>query len=262
MTKYLFLDGGCLRARLREVSASYCDGQPLKINWWGPSGGYRKIFYYDALPAKRPSQSQDEHDADRREVEDLHARLATFDRFRVNEGDTRYRRGRGLEQKKVDVMIAVDMMLHTIRRNMDEAALLAGDADFTPLLNALSSEGMFVTLIHPPKASADLLSAADARHPMSARQIYDWLDSSSQRLFGTFPTISHQSDAHGSKAEQLWSSDDQRDVQVWRDLSTGGFWASWPDPTGIARICVRGGNWKNTRLVALEDYGVQLPDEL
>jgi hypothetical protein len=93
----------------------------LEINWWGPSAGLQKIFYYEALPARRPNQSEEEFEAVVQQARDLHEHLATFDRFRVNEGDTRYRRGRGLEQKKVGVMIAVDMMIHTIRRNMSEA---------------------------------------------------------------------------------------------------------------------------------------------
>ncbi|MGO8477590.1 hypothetical protein ACC739_37275, partial [Rhizobium ruizarguesonis] len=70
---------------------------------------------YDALPARKPSQSDEDFEDERQDVEHLHAKLANFDRFRVNEGDNRYRKGRGLEKKKVDVMIAVDMMIHTIR---------------------------------------------------------------------------------------------------------------------------------------------------
>ncbi len=101
---------------LRTLLTATAKERTLNINWWGPAAGYQKIFYYDALPTRKPNQSAEDFDAERQEVEHLHAKLATFDRFRVNEGDTRYRRGRGLEQKKVDVMIAVDMMIHTIRQ--------------------------------------------------------------------------------------------------------------------------------------------------
>lgn len=263
MTRYLFLDGGCLRARIKEVGARYCGGSHLEINWWGPSAGFQKIFYYDALPAQRPSQSDEDFDAERQEVEELHAKLATLDRFRVNEGDTRYRKGRGLEQKKVDVMIAVDMMIHTIRRNMEDAALIAGDADFTPLLNALSYEGMFVTLIHPPKASKDLLAAADARLPMSVKQIFDWLTESSRAKFGRFPTPSYGTSTHHGNCEFIWSSGDYPDrVEVWHDLTEESIWASWPVPERNDRMSLRGGNWRNTRLVAMDDFGIDLPSEL
>ncbi|MGR9156037.1 NYN domain-containing protein [Rhizobium leguminosarum] len=261
VTRYLFLDGGCLRARLNDISHRYCEGAPLKINWWSVSAGYEKIFYYDALPARKPSQSDEDFEAERQEVEHLHATLATFDRFRVNEGDTRYRKGRGLEQKKVDVMIAVDMMIHTIRRNMTTAGLLAGDADFTPLLNALSNEGMFVTLIHPPKASKDLLAAADARRAITAKQVYDWLDTPSQARFGSFPVPSYGDTSHDGNCQHIWS-DDLLGIEVWYHLIDETIWASWPAPELNDRLSLRGGNWKHTRLVALDDYGVDLPTDL
>ncbi|MBY4593104.1 MULTISPECIES: NYN domain-containing protein [Rhizobium] len=261
VTRYLFLDGGCLRARLNDISHRYCEGPPFKINWWSLSAGYEKIFYYDALPARKPSQSDEDFEVERQEVEQLHAKLATFDRFRVNEGDTRYRKGRGLEQKKVDVMIAVDMMIHTIRRNMTAASLLAGDADFTPLLNALSNEGMFVTLIHPPKASKELLAAADARRPITVKQVYDWLDASFQARFGSFPIPSYADASHDGNCQHIWS-DDLLGIEVWCHLIDNTIWASWPAPERSDRLNLRGGNWKNTRLIACDDYGVELPAEL
>ncbi|MBB4238540.1 NYN domain-containing protein [Rhizobium esperanzae] len=261
MTRYLFLDGGCLRARVKDIAHRYCEGAPLKINWWSLSAGYEKIFYYDALPARKPNQSEEDFEAERQEAEHLHAKLATLDRFRVNEGDTRYRKGRGLEQKKVDVMITVDMMIHTIRRNMTVAGLLAGDADFTPLLNALSNEGMFVTLIHPPKASKDLLAAADARRTLSARQVYEWLDAPSQARFGSFPTPSYGNASHDGNCQHLWS-DDLLGIEVWCELINETIWASWPAPERSDRLSLRGGNWANTQRVASDDYGLQFPTEL
>jgi uncharacterized LabA/DUF88 family protein len=262
MTRYLFLDGGCLRARVRDIASRYCSGAALKINWWGPSAGYQKIFYYDALPARKPAQSDADYAAERHEVEELHAKLATLDRFRVNEGDTRYRKGRGLEQKKVDVMIAVDMMIHTIRRNMNEASLLAGDADFAPLLNALSNEGMFVTLVHPPRASKDLLAAADARQALTVTQVHAWLEDSSRARFGPFPVPSYGGEANDRNCQQIWFSDDSRDIQIWRHLIDDTIWASWPAPGRSDRLALRGGNWTNTKLLAWDDFGIQLPDDL
>ena len=72
----------------------------------------------------------------------------------------RSRGRRGPEQKKSDVMIAVDMLTHTFRR-VQEAILLTGDLDFKPLIDALVNDGMFVTLWHPPQAIKELIAAAD-----------------------------------------------------------------------------------------------------
>lgn len=262
MTRYLFIDGACLRARIEAVSDLYCDGATLQMNWWGPSGGFQKVFFYDCLPARRPNQTEEDFEAAKAVVEAQHAQLATFDRFRVNEGDTRYRKGRGLEQKKVDVMIAVDMLVHTIRKNMTEATLIAGDADFTPLLNALSNEGMFVTLIHPPRASKDLLAAADARQLLSSWQLQQWLDAPSQAAMGQVPQPSFGLDAHGPNCQHIWSSEDVRDIQVWWELSERWPWVSWPAIGRATRFSLMRGNWAHTKTAAADDYGVCLPDDL
>lgn len=262
MTRYLFVDGGCLRARVEQLSRLYCGGERLRVNWWGPAAGFQKIFYYDALPAKKPNQSDEEFELSKAEAIKLHAQLNTMDRFRVNEGDTRYRSGRGMEQKKVDVMIAVDMLVHTIRRNMTEATLIAGDADFTPLLNALSNEGMFVTLIHPPSASRDLLAAADARIALTASYLKQWLDVPSQALLGPVPVLSFGADAHGANCEHKWSSGDDRDIQIWWELAEQWVWVSWPAVGRADRLSLMRGSWHHTKAAALDDHGVTLPDEL
>ncbi|MGX1306072.1 uncharacterized LabA/DUF88 family protein [Amorphus suaedae] len=190
MTHYLFIDGECLRERLRSISDRYCGGRKLSIQWSQFHIKYDKIYYYDSLPARRPKQSADEYNQEKDEATKLHAQISTVDRFRVNEGDARYRSGRGLEQKKVDVMIAVDMLVHTIRRNMTEATLLSGDGDFAPLLTALSNEGMFVRLLHPPISSNDLRSAADARERITVRMVYELLDDGSREILGYVPCAS------------------------------------------------------------------------
>jgi hypothetical protein len=164
-----------------------------------------------------------------------------------------------MEQKKVDVMIAVDMMIHTIRRNMSSATLLAGDADFTPLLNALSNEGMFVTLLHPPRASKDLLAAADARRKLTAQLIGNWLDEPSRNKVGPLPKLSTHSLPSDQNCVQILRHDN---LFVFHQLVEDEVWVAWPNERGNQFFCMRGGSWKNTRLIAEEDYGVELPPTL
>ena len=82
VTSYLFLDGGCLRARVADISHRYCDDEPLEVNWKLVGDGYTKVFYYDALPCRLPDQAEDAFQAEHKRVEDFHARLANLDRFR------------------------------------------------------------------------------------------------------------------------------------------------------------------------------------
>jgi NYN domain len=232
--------------------------------YWQALGSYRKVFYYDALPTKRPNQSDEDFKSELVQVEKLHAKLARLDRFRVNEGDARYRKKRGLEQKKVDVMIAVDMLIHTIRRNMTEATLLAGDADFSPLLTALSNEGMFVKLIHPPAASHDLLSAADARECLSISQLFQWLEPQSKRIIGEFPEIFISTDRSGNYSDLILKLEEQN-IELWFEKNEKYYRVSWPvedyvhpDHYYVAR-CL---DWRNLRLVIEDDHKIILSENL
>lgn len=169
---YLFVDGGCVRAELNAMSKHYL-GEPgkVRLNWAVIQYEYTKVFYYDALPTRIDGETDQEYQVRNSVMLSAHEELRKLDRFHVYEGDVRRARGRQerAQQKKVDVMIAVDMLLHTFRRNMQSATLIASDLDFAPLLHALIREGMFLTLWYPPAAtSAELQSAADSRRHFTA----------------------------------------------------------------------------------------------
>jgi len=70
-------------------------------------------------------------------------------------------------------MIAVDMLRHSFRKNMDKATLLTGDLDFKHLLDALVLEGMYTTLWYDPRiTSKELLYAADSNQVIHLSYIY------------------------------------------------------------------------------------------
>jgi uncharacterized LabA/DUF88 family protein len=174
-TRYLFVDGGCVRAELEAISQTYMGerGQ-AKLDWGALADGYRKVFYYDALPTRDDGETEEQYEQRNSAILKLHDELTNLDCFHVYEGDRRKAKGRRdkPQQKKVDVMIAVDMLMHTFRRNMHEATLIASDLDFAPLLHALVQEGMFVTLWYPPSVTKDeLRAAADSRRPFTASSV-------------------------------------------------------------------------------------------
>jgi hypothetical protein len=75
----------------------------------------------------------------------------------------RWKGGGRLRQKGVDVLLATHMLTHVFRKNAKHVKLLAGDADFAPLVRALVMEGAYVTVWYARgSGSADLLEAADA----------------------------------------------------------------------------------------------------
>ena len=54
----------------------------------------------------------------------------------------------------------------------------------------------------------------------------------------------------------------QTGVEVWLSLTDQTIWASWPCPEVNTRTSLRGGRWTNTRKLALDDFGIDLPETL
>ena len=183
-TRYLFVDGGALRSAIDDVSKKYFAGENFQIDFDLLSRDYTKTFYYDALPVRKPGESESDWDIRTGPMQQLLRDASATDGVHVYAGDARDRRGRGLEQKKVDVKIAVDILSHSVRRNMHRATLLTGDNDFKPLLDALRQDGMFVTLWYPNgKTGQELQDAADSRRPLTIGNIRRLLTASSQLDF-------------------------------------------------------------------------------
>jgi uncharacterized LabA/DUF88 family protein len=179
---YLFVDGGAFRSILKSISREYFNDDDLLsiIDFEKMSSEFTKVFYYDCyLPEKDTQEYQTL----------LERQIALFNKmrrasgFHVIEGITRKKAKRN-EQKGVDVNIAVDMLMHTYRKNMDNAYLLTGDADFIPLVKALVNEGMYVTLIYDKKSTSnELLLEVDDSIVIDYEFIREWIDFNNSSKF-------------------------------------------------------------------------------
>ena len=191
---YLFVDAASLRGKLDNTSRKYFGGKAFRLDFTkllSVSGLMpTKIFYYDALPVRNDNEDEASYNTRTQEQRELLDSAAGVDRIHVYEGDARKRRRGGLKQKKVDVMITVDMLTHSFRRNMHKATLLTGDNDFKPLIDALVQDGMFVTLWYPTgETSKELMNAADRRIPLGFYELYELLSSVSRLDFSIPVTV-------------------------------------------------------------------------
>jgi uncharacterized LabA/DUF88 family protein len=168
-------DGGCLRSALENVVSKYVDKELCRFELTLTALNYTKVFVYDAIPVRETDEKEDVYNLRIKRQQNMLDAAARVHGVHVYEGDAR-RRNKRLEQKHVDVMIAVDMLTHTFRKNMDRATLLTGDSDFKPLIDALVREGMFVTLWHPERTNSELLRAADARRPIAIDELFNFLE--------------------------------------------------------------------------------------
>ncbi|MER8521185.1 NYN domain-containing protein [Mesorhizobium sp. M0644] len=172
--EYLYIDGGCLRASVRKICQDLF-GDPTAYQPYVPavaSGAYDKIFFYDAVPGKAHGEAQGAYEARVQPDYDRLAKIQALDRVHVALGQIV---GDDKRQKGVDVRLAVDMMTHAFRGNISKATLFAADSDFVPLIKSLVSEGLHVTLWHPPQANAELKGAADSTRLFDFKTNHDCL---------------------------------------------------------------------------------------
>lgn len=161
---YMFVDGAYLDGCVSDFCKRWFGGQQYELDYRTLSGSCEKVFCYDAMPLQRKEEPDDKFKL--REV----VKLTFFDRLRalrgwhVHLGISKRHKGGVAQQKEVDVLLAVDMLTHTHRKNMDSVIFVAGDQDFRPLLDAVVRDGMYVTLYYDKSStSADLINMADAR---------------------------------------------------------------------------------------------------
>ena len=243
--KYLFIDGGCLRATLKKVSERYFDGRDLRINFAQLKSDHVKAFYYDAIPAIKNAGSEADYQERIRPRIDLHNQIARLPGYHIYEGDSRIRR-KQVQQKEVDVMIAVDMLMHTFRGNMDRATFIASDIDFKPLLDALVREGMFVNLLYPPSdTNQDLVNAADQRTPLAIDTLYGFLDKECQDSLVLPSRGERRKSSLQASYENLLLQHGMLG-QVWYDIIEDQHTIYWHSPV----------NLNNLSIVQSPDYGM------
>jgi uncharacterized LabA/DUF88 family protein len=173
---YLFIDGAYLRKHYTESTQKWF-GEVGEINFKQLKESFhaQKCFYYDCLDDMR-GEGESESGFESR----LAKQEAFFNKIRGVVG-SHVRLGsitgtaKNKRQKKVDILLAVDMMNHASRKNLERAILLSGDRDFEPVVNSLIEMGVFVEVAGDIRhTSKDLAWAADNFRPISFRSYYDW----------------------------------------------------------------------------------------
>lgn len=220
---YLFIDGEQLRCTAEEVGKAWF-GKAIELNYEALQGVCQKVFYYDCLPAK-PFGAQPDLGYQAK----YDAKLEFFNELRrlpgwhVSEGLAKHRKRERQQQKEVDILVAVDMLTHTYRKNMHRLTFVSGDQDFAPLLEAVVRDGMYVELLYPEGHTADdLMHFADAARPMHVDFLYSVSTEDFKRNNG-LPTFNGEITA--MPANGVWIGEALQAgvsyAKVWREMPTG-----------------------------------------
>ncbi len=165
----VYIDGGYLKRLLEQFGKPRIDYE--KFTQWACNGDTLfRAYYYDCLPYQSANPSDDE----RRRVsqaQKFHTALRRLARFTVREGRLEFRgmdasNGHAIfQQKRVDLLLGIDMASLASKRRVDAMTLIAGDSDFIPAVEYAREEGIIIRLAHGPQRTyhQDLWDAADER---------------------------------------------------------------------------------------------------
>jgi uncharacterized LabA/DUF88 family protein len=140
-----------------------------------------RTYVYDALPyqSNPPTPYQSQLLASKQKF--FHS-LGMLPSFKVRLGKQRPR-GNSYVQKGVDILLAIDLISLSSKQQIQKAFLIAGDADYVPVVDAAKDEGVKVTLYHSEalqttpeglqvkKYSDELWQACDQREPITKQLI-------------------------------------------------------------------------------------------
>lgn len=135
-----------------------------------------RAYYYHCLPYQSNPPTDDEKARYAARHRFLTA-LRHIPRFEVRLGKLAFRGMSAVgnpvfQQKRVDLMLGVDMALLAGKNRIGKMALLSGDSDFTPAVEAVKREGVLATLWHGrhigrARPSRELLQIADERRELT-----------------------------------------------------------------------------------------------
>lgn len=197
---YLFIDGGYLRRNYAD-SVRRWFGSDGEIDFEKIKSTYHaeRCFYYDALEdERRQNETTADFDLRVQQEESFFTRIeeveGTFVRLGSVTGKARNKR-----QKKVDILVAIEMLDHAVRRNMNRAVLLTGDRDFEPLVQSLVQTGVRVQIVGDKTTTSRYLArAADIYIPLRFEDYHRW---TTEKLRTGFPISIRQTNMppHESK---------------------------------------------------------------
>ena len=176
----VFIDGAYLeKVLLYDHDKARIDFGRL-ANVMAGDGDLLRAYYYHCLPYQSGSPTDEEK---RRYAsrQRFFTALRHIPRFEVRLGKLAYR---GLDasgqpmfqQKRVDLMLGVDMALLAGKNRISKVVLVSGDSDFTPAVEAVKNEGVLTTVWHgsqseDTKPSNELLLTCDERCEFTAEII-------------------------------------------------------------------------------------------
>jgi uncharacterized LabA/DUF88 family protein len=168
----VLLDGGYLSALLKQEGTASKDGRiiafPLNYedfcnNLVAADEERVRTYYYTCMPYQSNPPTDEEKERYRRHNQFIY-NLKRYNRFEVRLGRLKKVKDE-FEQKRVDVLLSVDLVRMSWGKQIDRAIIVTADSDFVPAVQAAKEAGVITKLAYSSSlpVNNELLEAFDER---------------------------------------------------------------------------------------------------
>lgn len=125
-----------------------------------------RTYFYDCKPYISDPPTGEEK-ARTSQYNKFASRVEALPRFQMRFGKLRKNKDGSFEQKRVDILLAVELVRLSWSGQIGHAVIVSGDSDFVPAIEAAKDAGVITNLYYSRKSVHDeLLSAVDERFEM------------------------------------------------------------------------------------------------
>lgn len=161
----IFIDGAYIDFMLRhEFAGTRIDFGRLVAELTPPSAELLRSYYYTCPPHVSNPPTQAERDR-QQSFDRFRSALERIPRFEVRMGKLARRVDAigavRYEQKRVDILLGIDVVRLASKQQISDLVLIAGDSDFVPALQAAKDEGVLCRLYHGKDPHHELRQVAD-----------------------------------------------------------------------------------------------------
>lgn len=168
----IFIDGGYLTKVLEnDFRRASLDYQKLS-DFLAGQNERRRTYYYDCMPYQSNPPTKEEKQKYSAKSKFIHAINRNVPRFQFRQGRLRKSGSGQFEQKRIDVLLGIDMVRSCSKQQIDTVVLIAGDSDLVPAVEASKEEGAIVQLYYVTRSTSDeLLNVCDERYEINSTLI-------------------------------------------------------------------------------------------
>lgn len=125
-----------------------------------------RTYFFDCKPYKSEPPTEEEK-AKLSQYDKFARKIEALPRFQMRFGKLRKNKDGTYEQKRVDILLAVELVRLSWSDQIQYAVIVTGDSDFVPAIEAAKDAGVITKLYYSRSSVHDeLLSAVDERFEM------------------------------------------------------------------------------------------------